>query len=258
MKKSVLLLLIIALVGCVPQLPFLKSAPVDTPIPLETSTPTDTPCPTLVPDDTPTPTLSPTALEYETIPPPPTMTITPTITVTPTSTITPTIDVVGGLATVEAGLPAVTPSARAIQMPSRPTTDIGTLATRPAPQGGPTWTPPPPVYVPITTSQGTSNGGQPTPTPDTDAEITEYTWYLSPAGDYIHVDGVVRNVSEETLNFVTIYAAFRDQNGNLLKMDSAYADVTELLPGQESTWSIVTQNPGDVYIVEIQNVTWSH
>jgi hypothetical protein len=253
MKKSVLLLLIIALVGCVPQLPFLKSAPVDTPVSLETSTPTDTSYPTLMPDDTLTPTLSPTALEHETIPP--TATTTPTI--TPTSTLIPTVDVMGGLATIRAGLPAVTPSVRAIQMPSRPTTDIGTLATRPAPQGGPTWTPPPPVYVPITTSQGTDSGGQPIPTPDTDAEITEYTWAPSPAGDYIHVDGIVKNTSEKTLNFVTIYAAFRDQNGNLLKIDSGYADVTELLPGQESTWSIVTQNPGDVHIVEMQNVTWS-
>lgn len=87
-------------------------------------------------------------------------------------------------------------------------------------------------------------------------EVTEWAWRPSVSGNYIEIQGVVKNVSEGPMRRVRIYAILRDADHNFLSTDWSYINVDVLLPGEEATWSILTRNPGAVKQVELKNITW--
>ena len=86
--------------------------------------------------------------------------------------------------------------------------------------------------------------------------ITEWTWFDSESGDYIYVQGIIRNLSDRPMSFVEISIIMRDRSKRFLGTDKGFIDVDVLLPGQSSTWEIMASKPMGIDIVEISNIQW--
>ncbi len=98
---------------------------------------------------------------------------------------------------------------------------------------------------------------QPASRPETvDIDIVDWTWYLSESGNYIYVDGVIKNVSARAMRLVEVHVELLDKSGRLLAVDSAYASPSSLGPGQRSNFKVMTANRQGLHFVSISNVTW--
>jgi hypothetical protein len=98
---------------------------------------------------------------------------------------------------------------------------------------------------------------KPTPPKGPTVDIVEWTWYRSETGNFIYVDGVVKNVSDRPVAWVELHIELRDKNKKLLATDSDYIDADRLNPGQESTFKLMTPNmPGTEWVI-IKNVSWN-
>jgi hypothetical protein len=73
-----------------------------------------------------------------------------------------------------------------------------------------------------------------------DLEIESgWTWRVD--GDYIYVNGSVKNISEKTINYFEVGASFLDSNGNVL--DSDYTNSAQsLLPNTSRKFEIMHKN----------------
>lgn len=108
-----------------------------------------------------------------------------------------------------------------------------------------------------TPSPAPADAPEPTPESAPPVEITEWTSYPSASGDYINIDGTVKNVSsDKTISSVKIFVQLRDAAGKLLANDYTYMDLDALAPGESSTWSIFAPRPAGFEKVEIVNLAW--
>jgi hypothetical protein len=79
--------------------------------------------------------------------------------------------------------------------------------------------------------------------------LDRFSWENS--GDrYCNADAKVTNTGNITLNFTRMKLQFL-KGGSLQGSEEAYLDVTELAPGQSSTWDAMYECPGSSISVEI-------
>jgi len=70
-------------------------------------------------------------------------------------------------------------------------------------------------------------------------------------GDYLYIQGVVRNRSRETLlRYVKIKVKLYDRAGQFLGIEDTYTDPTHLAPGQEGTYTIMVRGQPKLYRYE--------
>jgi hypothetical protein len=82
-----------------------------------------------------------------------------------------------------------------------------------------------------------------TPLPkDLAVKSERFTWETGGAGEYCRASGRMRNISDETLKFVRVNLEFLRGN-KLIDSDSTYLDITELAPGQSSSWTTMYPCP---------------
>jgi hypothetical protein len=82
-----------------------------------------------------------------------------------------------------------------------------------------------------------------------EARLDKFSWEAY--GDtYCHANAKVTNTSTDSLPYVRIALQFF-KNGKLVGSDKSYLDVTDLGPGQTSTWSAMYECPGRTAEVEI-------
>lgn len=105
---------------------------------------------------------------------------------------------------------------------------------------------------PVSTEPSTSKA---TPASDETVELGEWTWY--PDGDYINVDGSVKNVSSKPITFVKVFFELRDDGGKLLANDSTYTDPFNIAPGASAAFKLFRARPPGLEKVGIVNITWS-
>lgn len=82
----------------------------------------------------------------------------------------------------------------------------------------------------------------------------EYThrWNWSASGDYIHIEGEIRNVTTERIEGIKIILTFYDKSQRLVTSDISYANFDPIMPGQTSPYtSMISANPAiDTYTVQ--------
>lgn len=95
------------------------------------------------------------------------------------------------------------------------------------------------------------------PTPEDVIDLLDWTWYRSRTGNYIYVDGEVRNTGTKSLGFVEITLKLLDADEKLLSTDSGYIEAQVLRPGATSTFKIMTAWHPEVEWVEITGFIWT-
>jgi|GEM_PF-5270818 len=108
----------------------------------------------------------------------------------------------------------------------------------------------------ITRTPGPTLTPSVTPTPEKVIELGEWTWYPSASGNYINVDGSIKNISDHEISSVHIFFELRDANDKLLANESTYTDLPSIGPNQSSTFKLFAERPPGLYVVKIVNVTW--
>ena len=76
----------------------------------------------------------------------------------------------------------------------------------------------------------------------TRVKLIDWTSRKSPDGEYIYVEGILKNVSDVTVDFVKVKVLSVDEYGKLISIDDAYADPYTLLPGEEATFKVPIRN----------------
>ena len=62
--------------------------------------------------------------------------------------------------------------------------------------------------------------------------------YVPKGGDNFSIDGVVKNVSDKTIEYVQVTAKMYDSNKKLMGIKRTYSRPSELSPGQEGTFQL--------------------
>lgn len=87
------------------------------------------------------------------------------------------------------------------------------------------------------------NGATTTPAAE-ELEILASSGRRSDGGDYMRVDGQVKNISNNAIDAVVVVATWYDKDDNFIAADKGLADFRPLLPGQVSPFSaMVHRNP---------------
>lgn len=75
-------------------------------------------------------------------------------------------------------------------------------------------------------------------------EVTSWRWSTSASGNFVEVDGEVRNTSSEAIESLLVTAEFRTSDGTFITSDDGFADYSPLMPGQSSPFKIMSRyNP---------------
>ena len=73
-------------------------------------------------------------------------------------------------------------------------------------------------------------------------KITDTVQRVSVTGKYVHLEGVVKNTGDVSVEFVKVKARALGGRGKLVALDASYSDPSTLGPGQEGTFSIMMLN----------------
>jgi len=65
-------------------------------------------------------------------------------------------------------------------------------------------------------------------------EVTDWTSYLSKTGNYYYVEGLLKNVSNTTVEYLKIKIIAYDSKGNLVSITQCYSDPSTLAPNQKA------------------------
>jgi hypothetical protein len=107
------------------------------------------------------------------------------------------------------------------------------------------------ILLIILTAMGCASGTSPQTTATTPSVTVttspKYTlqclsWSNYREYDYIHVVGEVKNISDSKLENVVATVAFRTEDGTLVKTDEALIDYDVLMPGQTSSFTVMTSD----------------
>lgn len=73
-------------------------------------------------------------------------------------------------------------------------------------------------------------------------EVVDWSNRLSSSGNYIYVEGILKNVGEAIADMVRVKVKSVDAKGKLISIDDTYADPSTLAPGQEATFQVMVRN----------------
>ena len=76
-------------------------------------------------------------------------------------------------------------------------------------------------------------------------KLIDWTNRWDSTGEYIYIEGILKNIGNITAEFVKVKVISVDAQGKLISIDDAYADPYMMSPGQESTFKIsIRSDPG--------------
>lgn len=73
-------------------------------------------------------------------------------------------------------------------------------------------------------------------------EVVDWSNRLSDTGNYIYVEGILKNVGDGIASLVRVKVKSLDEEGKLVSIDDTYADPSTVTPGQEATFQVMVRN----------------
>lgn len=84
----------------------------------------------------------------------------------------------------------------------------------------------------------------PEPQPTYMLEILSWRWSRSGSGNYVKIEGEVKNICGRSLRSVEALVSFYDNNGTFITSGSSFIEFNPILPGQKSPFSVLERyNP---------------
>jgi hypothetical protein len=99
---------------------------------------------------------------------------------------------------------------------------------------------PSPTSEPNSVPASTQTPAPVSPTPAPEYILQCFSWSNYTEYGYIHVVGEVKNISNVKLENVVAVVSFRTEDGTLVKTDDALIDYDVLMPGQTSSFEVLT------------------
>jgi len=72
-----------------------------------------------------------------------------------------------------------------------------------------------------------------------DIRILDWTYYLD--GNYYYVEGILKNVGKDEVEYIQIKAIAYDKSKKLVTLKQSYSNPADLRPGQEATFKIMVK-----------------
>lgn len=88
-----------------------------------------------------------------------------------------------------------------------------------------------------------------------DIKIVDWTHYLSNTGNYYYVEGILKNIGENKVDYIEVKAIAFDKAKNLVCLERNYANPHTLEPGEEATFKIMVRYNSKIDNFELA-VTW--
>jgi hypothetical protein len=79
----------------------------------------------------------------------------------------------------------------------------------------------------------------------------------SATSPYLRVQGIIKNVSTQSLTQIQVHIVMRDANGRFLGVESAYISSQSLAPGDSIPWTVNSPEPADFAEASILTITWN-
>jgi len=77
-------------------------------------------------------------------------------------------------------------------------------------------------------------------------EIIDWTNRLSDPPIYYYVEGILKNTSNKTADYVEVTTKALDENDKLVSIDYGYSNPDTMLPNQEATFQIMVENKPEI------------
>ncbi len=129
---------------------------------------------------------------------------------------------------------------------------------------GTTPPPPPELLVQPTATLVSPMESPPTPTPPSPSppivnelvQVGNLNWQPAKGGQSIYITADVHNATDKTVCFVQVHIQLLDDQGNIVAMDSGYADQKCIPAGATSVFKLFTPYRPGVTQVRIGYVAW--
>lgn len=88
--------------------------------------------------------------------------------------------------------------------------------------------------------------------PEYSLELIDWHWNQSESGNYIRVEGIIKNISEYRMEYVQAVATLLTKDGEFITSDNSYIEYTTLMPQQTSPFSVLMNYNPLVHTVRIE------
>jgi DNA uptake protein ComE-like DNA-binding protein len=75
-----------------------------------------------------------------------------------------------------------------------------------------------------------------------DIKVVDWINRLSPSGDYVYVEGIIKNIGDSSAYYTKVIIKALDKQGKLVCIEKTYADPSTILPKQEVTFKVMIKN----------------
>ena len=75
-----------------------------------------------------------------------------------------------------------------------------------------------------------------------DIKVVDWINRLSPSGDYVYVEGIIKNIGDSSAYYTEVIIKALDKRGKLVCIEKTYADPSTILPKQEVTFKVMVKN----------------
>ena len=75
-----------------------------------------------------------------------------------------------------------------------------------------------------------------------DIKVVDWINRLSPSGDYVYVEGIIKNIGDSSAYYTEVIIKALDKQGKLVCIEKTYADPSTILPKQEVTFKVMVKN----------------
>ena len=73
-------------------------------------------------------------------------------------------------------------------------------------------------------------------------KVVDWINRLSPSGDYVYVEGIIKNIGDSSAYYTEVIIKALDKQGKLVCIERTYADPSTILPKQEVTFKVMVKN----------------
>lgn len=93
--------------------------------------------------------------------------------------------------------------------------------------------------LPLTKTEKGGGRTPPAPVKKGKMKIVDWTNRVSASGNYIYVEGILKNTGKAVARGVQVKVKSLDTNGKLISLDDGFADPYNVRPGQETTFQVM-------------------
>ena len=77
-------------------------------------------------------------------------------------------------------------------------------------------------------------------------KVVDWINRLSPSGDYVYVEGIIKNIGDSSAYYTEVIIKALDKRGKLVCIEKTYADPSTILPKQEVTFKVMVKNYNNI------------